>query len=338
MRKLLLLIAAGVVLLGSSCKNDLDINAPWKETLVVFGLLNSVENTHYVRISKAFLGEGDAIEFAGIYDSINVNPSLLEVTVEEYVNEQLTRTFGLTADSGFAKDPGIFSAPAQIIYKFETPQNQGLLSNATYVLRAKNTSSGLEIRAETDMVGQIILSQPGAFLTEYGLTPQAKTTLKIKSAENGKLYESFVYFIYREYPLNNPSDIVSKEIKINLGRLTRENVNSGETFNMEVGNKEIYQTLANNMVASTSENQLVRIADSIRFEVNAVTEEVQVYLSVNEPSNSLAQERPEYSNIENGIGIFSSRGSMKRTYYLNDNTVDSLRSNNITQNLNFLPR
>jgi hypothetical protein len=338
MRKLLVLMVSGILLLVSSCKNDLNINAPWKETLVVFGLLNSVENTHYVRISKAFLGEGDAIEFAGVYDSINVNPSLLDVTVEELVNEQVTRTFTLSADSGIEKEPGIFSAPAQIVYRFETPPGQSLLSNATYVLKVKNTSSGLEIRSETDLVGQIILSQPGAFLTEYGLTPQAKTTLKIKSAENGKLYESFVYFIYREYPLNNPSDIVSKEIKINLGRLTRENVNGGETFNMEVGNKEIYQTIANNMVVSTSENQLVRLADSIRFEVNAVTEEVQVYLSVNEPSNTLAQERPEYSNIENGIGIFSSRGSMKRTYYLNDNTVDSLRSNNITQNLNFLPR
>jgi hypothetical protein len=338
MRKMLILFAAGMVLLAGSCKNDLDINAPWKETLVVFGLLNPSEQTHYVRISKAFLGEGDALEFASVYDSINVNPSLLQVEIDELVNGTLSRSFSLTADETIEKEPGIFSSPNQIIYKFSTPLSQGLRTDASYRLRVRNTSSGTEVGAETELIDQVILSQPGAFLTEYGLTPQAKTTLKIKSANNAKLYESFVYFIYREYPQSNPSDVVSKEIRINLGRFSRENVNGGETFNMEVSNAEIYQTLSNNISPSTSANPMIRLADSIRFEVNAVTEEVETYLSVNEPSNTLAQERPAYSNIENGIGIFSSRYAVKRSYYLNDVTVDSLRSNDKTENLGFLPR
>lgn len=338
MRKLLLIILSAVLLLGSSCKNELDINATWKETFVVFGLLNSNESSHYVRISKAFLGEGDALEFASVFDSINVNPSLLDVYIDEMINDQVNRTFTLTADSGIAKEQGIFSAPNQIVYTFNTPPGNGLNTDAMYRLRIRNTSSGTEVNSETDMIGQIILSQPGAFLTEIGLTPNAKTSLKIKSATNGKLYESFIYFKYREYPLSNPSDVVEKVIKINLGRYSRENTNGGEVFNMEINNSEIYQTLANNIPISTSDNELVRLADSLSFEVNAVTPEVETYLSVNEPSNTLAQERPAFSNIENGIGIFSSRTSVTRSIYINDASVDSLRNNSVTQDLNFLSR
>jgi hypothetical protein len=35
--------------------------------------------------------------------------------------------------------------------------------------------------------------------------------------------------------------------------------------------------------------------------------ELSTFLEVHEPSSSLVQEKPEYSNIENGIGIFSAR-------------------------------
>ena len=39
-------------------------------------------------------------------------------------------------------------------------------------------------------------------------------------------------------------------------------------------------------------------------------------MEVNEPSSSIIQERPEYTNIVNGIGLFSCRYNKKRSYYL----------------------
>jgi len=37
------------------------------------------------------------------------------------------------------------------------------------------------------------------------------------------------------------------------------------------------------------------------------TQELQTYINVNQPYSSIVQERPSYSNINNGIGLFSSR-------------------------------
>jgi hypothetical protein len=58
-------------------------------------------------------------------------------------------------------------------------------------------------------------------------------------------------------------------------------------------------------------------------------------MEVNEPSNSIVQERPEYTNINNGIGIFSCRYEVIRSFYLNANSREELRNGEYTCNLMF---
>jgi hypothetical protein len=43
-------------------------------------------------------------------------------------------------------------------------------------------------------------------------------------------------------------------------------------------------------------------------------------MEVTEPSNSIVQDRPQYSNINNGVGIFSARAHAVKTKELNDET------------------
>ena len=93
MRKVLVFTISIISLFLGSCSNDLEINAPWKDVTVVFGLLNKNETTHYVRISKAFLGEGDAMEFASQFDSLYYNPDLLDVKVYRVYNDEVKDSF-----------------------------------------------------------------------------------------------------------------------------------------------------------------------------------------------------------------------------------------------------
>lgn len=340
MRNLLLLIACLGSILFTSCSNEIDINAPYKEEIVVFGLLNKTEDTHYIRISKSYQGEGNALDYASMFDSIYYNPELLTVTIEEVLvsNGQTSRTFELSPNTDIPKDPGIFSNPSQIIYSFETTPSAPLRTDATYKLKVRNNSTEVECTGETDMVGNIILSNPSANLPSIPLYPRTSTTMKIKSAENGKLYELFIYFKYREYNEQVPGSMVSKSIEISLGRTSLDNTAGGKEFSNTVSNQVIYQTLANSISPATSTNPMVRLADSLTFVVNVASEALETYLSVNQPSNTLAQERPVFNNVENGIGLFSSRTSFKRSYYINDASVDSLKNNPITQDLNWLPR
>ena len=60
MRKSLLGIIAALLIL-SSCSEDVDLTAPYKDITVAYGLLDADQDTHWVRIQKAFLGDDNAL-------------------------------------------------------------------------------------------------------------------------------------------------------------------------------------------------------------------------------------------------------------------------------------
>jgi hypothetical protein len=344
MRKVLVFTISIISLFLGSCSNDLEINAPWKDVTVVFGLLNKNETTHYIRISKAFLGEGDALQFASQFDSLYYNPDLLDVKVYRVFNGVVEDSFLCAAVTDIDKDPGIFSSPSQILYAFDAtltssvPTTNDRLQNSIYRLVVKNTQTGNVASSETELVSNITLITPGNAIDELPLYPQNATLIKYKTGENGKMYELFFRFKYREYSLLDQSDIVSKVVEINLGRITNDNTDGGKEMRMTIENSSIYQALFAAIPKSTPENPKYRYADSLQFQINVAADDMTTYLNVNQPSNTVAQERPQYTNIENGLGLFSSRNSITRTKYIDDFTVDTLRRNPLTEEMNWLPR
>ena len=45
----------------TACETDFDVNAPYQDITIVYGILDIDDSISYVKINKAFLGEGDAI-------------------------------------------------------------------------------------------------------------------------------------------------------------------------------------------------------------------------------------------------------------------------------------
>ena len=334
MRAILILLTT---VFFTSCKNDVEINGEWKDISVVFGLLNQSDTAHYVRVSKAFLGEGDALVFAQQFDSLYYQPELLEVTVTELINGNQTRVFNLVADQTIPKDEGIFASPGQILYKFQTPPGNPLKSEAVYALSIKKVSTGELVTAETGLVKSFFLSSPISILG-YSIYPRQRTTVKWTAPLNGKLFEVFIRFLYREYPEGSPSEEVKKYVEINLGRVTSNNTDGSEELQKVVQNIDIYRALSVNIQPSSVSNPKLRFADSLLVIVNAADDDLNTYLEVNKPSNTIAQERPQFTNIQNGIGLFASRTVVTRRLYINDNSVDSLRGNTLTSAINFQQR
>ena len=84
--KYLLLLLSLFTALFFGCKTDFEVNAPWKETTVIFGLLDQTQKVQMIKINKAFLGEGDANQFAQNPDSTNYDPNDLEVKLFQLKN------------------------------------------------------------------------------------------------------------------------------------------------------------------------------------------------------------------------------------------------------------
>jgi hypothetical protein len=132
--------------------------------------------------------------------------------------------------------------------------------------------------------------------------------------------------------------VVKKVVTISLGRATSDNLNGNEEIIKQIDNRVLYQSLASFIPASTIDNPMIRYADSLRFSINTGDDDLNTYLNVNQPSNTIAQERPQFNNVENGLGLFASRSYFKRTYYIGDVSVDSLRFSSVTGPINFQAR
>ncbi|MBK9627952.1 MAG: hypothetical protein IPO56_09700 [Flavobacteriales bacterium] len=59
-------ITFGLAATLCGCSSELDINAPYKDITIVYGLLDSHDPIQFIKVNKAFLGEGDAYVFAQI--------------------------------------------------------------------------------------------------------------------------------------------------------------------------------------------------------------------------------------------------------------------------------
>ena len=80
-----------------------------------------------------------------------------------------------------------------------------------------------------------------------------------------------------------------------------------------------------------------RIPGKIEIIVVAGGDDLNTFIEVNRPSTSIVQEKPEFTNITNGLGIFSSRYSKTPfSRQLSVVTLDSLACGQYTNDLKFL--
>lgn len=357
----LLLICLSLFLF--SCETDFDTTADWKDITVVYGMLDQRDSVQYLKINKAYLGEGDALMFAKENDSINYSFPL-KVWLEEWDNNgnklQTIIEFD-TATSFKPDDPNaVFSTGAQRIYK-GVPRNFGILGKPyefRYIIQPPNDTIGFEkiwlnderiyklfiqypdssktITSETYLVNNFSITKPfpGSTSIKFVPNPANTTTFSWEKAPNDDdskfRYELDVTFYYKE--LNIDNEIEDKSLSLSSG-----------VFYPQGGASELYSYYKDNNFFSTCINQipyedpaeeakiLERYTGYIDVKVSVAASEFNLFMQVYEPSTSIVQEKPTYTNIENGIGIFSARYYNIARRTLHTETVADLQQINYNQ-------
>lgn len=327
MNKIALIIAIFILIAG--CKTDIDVIAPWKETTVVYGLLNQSDTAHYIKINKAFLGEGNALEMAQVKDSSNYN-NQLQVVVERWKNGAMLASYNLQKDTSISKETGIFSAPQQTLYKF----TNALFDDSEYTLTITNTQTGKIIKSKTSLVKDFNVSNfaitsaspLNLVNSNYATTPFRVTW---NSSLNGKLYEVKIRLNYTE----TENSITSNHfIDWQLGQQKATTTQGAEALEIDFLSENYYSFLGTSIPVKAG---VQRAVSSIQFIFSVAADDFNTYLEVNQPSSSINQEKPEFSNIENGIGLFSARYTKKYTKQLNAPSLDSLKFGKYTSQLGF---
>ena len=317
----------------SACDTDFDVNQNWTEIPVIYGLLNSTDSVSYIRVQKAFLGDGDAFVFAGNSDSIYYS-DVLNVKLEEWKNGVFQDSTLLVRDSTVIKDTGLFANNAHVLYK--TDNAFQIDEESEYRLEVKNISTAKIATSSTQIVEKIIVSRPPQATTaKIRLTGNFPYTVNWLSAENGKIYELVIRFFYVE------------ENKVTLQREVKNvdwffpskvvsNPSSPTSLEIEIASGSFYTFLASQLDEDLTVNRYYCHLDFM-FSVGA--EDLFTYVQVNEPPIGIVQEKPQFTNIEGGLGIFSSRNNFTvENKELDSESSSELLLGTTTQHLGFIGR
>lgn len=302
MKKIFILIITSIVLF-SACETEFDVNAEWKETVVVYGLLDGSSDTQYVKINKAYLGEGDAMMMAQYADSLNFDPNDLEVKIHKLGSSDTLMTINLDTivvikDSlDINANPGIFAIDNNIIYQAVFP-NGFLNKNNVYILTIKNINSGNEVSANTEVISNFSFKNFNSSYKFGFYNPNTDTsflskTIQWNKSDNGIIYQLDVIFNYLENGVVK-SLVWTQPLELFSGS-SMESILKGRRF---------FNFLSQNL---TDDDAFVREFLDLDLVMTVGTENLNTYMKVNEPINGIVQQRPQFTNINNGLGIFSSR-------------------------------
>jgi|JI10StandDraft_1071094.scaffolds.fasta_scaffold09479_8 hypothetical protein len=306
-----LLFACATALLLNSCSTDLDVAAPYKENTVVYALLDKGTTIQFVKINKAFLGPGNALVYASVADSSEYTDEQLQAEVQEIKNGAVVNTY-LLQDTLLDHDPGIFAGPQHKLYYF----NAVLDSTATYRLNA--TAKGNTVFAETNIVARVqptgsIVPLP-LRLVSTGGGSYVSQIIRWNSSVNGKRYDLAYRFNWDEVI---GADTIPKSFTQQLGTVVAANTAGNEALELPFSGESFFQSVGTRV--GTTPGVSKRIFRGVDILWAVAGQDLHVYLQLNSPISGLVEDRPVYSNIDNGYGLFSSR----RFYELNNKQLDA---------------
>lgn len=328
-----LYILTAFVLTG--CDNDFQINAKWKDITIVYCLLNKNEadSQHFVRINRAFLNENnDALMLAKNPDSTNYKDSLY-VRLEYWKNNvhYVANDIVLHRVPNLHKDSGIFANTDQ--YLWATPPKTVLSEEAIYKLVITNTATGKVVWSETPIVGNISSSFPKAG-NKITISPKNNIDFEWFSGKNAYFYDVVAEIWYNEFPASKPEEKTKKVLYWPIAmNLLPSKTNEIVEMKVTVAGISFYQFLKDNIAVDDDINREFLRID---FIYSAGGKEIYNYMNVNKPSIGIVQKKPEYTNINNGLGVFSSRNKNIVSVQITPTMRTELQTNDLTRDLNFI--
>ena len=313
-----------VLIVLNSCNEKIELIGDFVETAVVYGLLDQADSLHYIKINRAFIGPGNALEIAQIADSSYFTN--VEATISEYLNGNLTRSWLLRDTILDNKDPnGVFYAPEQKVYYFKTmptgfngviqtstnPQMSSLNPQAIYKIDLVINNGAFSVSGETELVrGITSAAATQNFNFKFANNPgeYTSTGITVSSTGNSYILNTQLKMAFYEWQDNTYSE---KSFFWNLGEADVLPLSSkiftanGETF---------YDLMKSNCTENSSISK--RTFKGVTIKITGGAEELYNFIAVNKPSSGLAQSKPTYTNLTatNGkrvIGIFSSRQTVE---------------------------
>jgi hypothetical protein len=319
MKNLVLVSGFLSLLLLWSCSTDVDLNAPPKDIWAVFGVLNSEDSVQWIRVSRGYLPESDALEYAREND-LSAKGLIVNLSGGG-------QTYTAIEVDSVAKDPedGLFF-PTTTLYKIQTADSRSLDPGEKYELTILNPgddefalTSETTIPAPANFLRPAFTPGPGAerCLRQVDLVREYK--IEFTPGQGSAGYEVRVFLDYQENgedktAMYGPTAMFTRDVRCIAPGLCyqfREKEIIGRLSTLvdqQPGSDYSYGVNDN-----TKCNQRTDLLpDVFRFEVTSMDRNIVNYRQANDPAvEGLNTSRPEFSNIQGPqeaevLGLFGS--------------------------------
>jgi hypothetical protein len=299
------IITTVVALFSSSCSNELNVFGEYEEKAIVYGLLDIGEPVQFIKIGRTFLNPNqNAADVAKVPDSIYFKD--IEVKL---VNEQNNQEIILNKIDSIPKSIGLFNSDSNILYATDAMLNP----NNSYRLYVKNPRTGYTASSSTQLVKPSIVLFPVSINNpNLSIKPNLNIQLRfnVPANSNAKIFDTYFNFWVEE--TNKSTN--EKLIKFLPWRFVRDmrvsnpSSNNPEIMSRSIPGTSFFEFFDASLIADT--NIIRRIVD-IEFVLYSGSKDLDDFVAASTPSIGIVQKQSEFSNIENGLGIFSSRNTFR---------------------------
>lgn len=329
LKNLLSFVSALTLLLAvASCDNEIDLLEDYKEIPVIYGLIDPGSNTHYVRVQKAWLGEGNALVMGQQSDSIYYAQDDIKLTLEKLQtgsNAVITsEQFLPTTD--FPKQEGLFTEQGHYVFKLST--TNALDPDNSYRLRFENLKTGKVVTANTRIIYPIVFN---AFnnSVKVNLANINPYQIRFGSPKWGRVFGLIMRIKYNEID-SISLNIRQRSIDYTLKNINSLSVNGGEDMIFFLKGEEIFRYMG--AVIGPPQGAYKRILSSFKADYlfTCGTDDLYNYIQINSPNN-VVNYIPTFTNLSDGRGLFTCRYITRvNDVSFNDLTLDSILNGRYT--------
>lgn len=337
MKKIFLTVLAITALILTSCKNTVDIYSNSGDSTIVYAMLDPGLDTNYFKITKSFVG--NANQYAQNYDANNYGYDEIDVKlIGKFENMAGTQTLTLDTISKFLPydTTSIFYNGCRQTYYYTAKR---LKDGESYRLEIFRKADSVTISTEVTTLSKFYYKTQKMqgihpnfnMLKDNGLIAWYYTN-KVSKAT---YFDISIYFSYIE----NPGAFQTKQTIVwNVGSGAAENLyNSNEDiYNIRFKPSSFFSILENDEHLKNTQASSRRIIDTIKIKVSGIGEDLYNYYLVNN-SPSAIQDVPNYSNIENGVGLVSARSSSLLPSKISKESLDKIVDDFPQYNFYYLP-
>lgn len=308
MKKIFLTILAITALILTSCKNTVDIYSNSGDSTIVYAMLDPGLDTNFFKITKSFVG--NANQFAQNYDANNYGYDEIDVRFGRCEHSTITQAFPVDTISVYLPydTTSIFyNGCRQTYYYTKKKLEDGKKYRLEIFRKADSVTVSTEIKTLSSFVYKTNKMQ-GVY-REFNM----KRENALIAWANTNDYNPATYFditIYFSYIENPGASQTKQTIVWNIGSGTAENLwnQNDDIYNIRFKPSSFFSILENDEHLRNTQASSRRIIDTIEIKVSGIGEDLYNYYLVNNSSSAI-QDIPNYSNIENGVGLVSARAS-----------------------------